>query len=257
MPPTVCCVGIARVGCVGHHIWPAAAGPAAASNSFLIRPNWIKLERFGINSNGVSARSDADRSTMADCSAALLAAAFAVPALPRSSRLRPPTCGAGAAPAKPPPSKKPAKPKTKPRSRRRSTGKARKPAAAARRPATPPASAASSQPCSANMAIGAPIRLRPAARRFALRSPSRRPRKPPRPTGRAIRLHVHFLAAGGQGDQRGLDHHRLSVQAHRSDGRGRFDRLLRSTPSRTAPGSKTPPKKRIWSMPCGTARTRW
>ena len=114
--------------------------------------------------------------------------------------------------------KKPPKPKAAPRA----NPPPRAPAAAAGRGRRRPADA-----CSASMATGAPIRPRPAARKSASRSPSRPPRRPSRRAGRAIPSYMFIsIAAGGQGDQRGFDHHRLSVQAeYRGDRGGRLDHV--------------------------------
>ena len=65
--------------------------------------------------------------------------------------------------------------------------------------------------------------------------------EPPAQSG----LHVCHHPARREGDQRGFDRNRLSVQAgHRGQHRGRNHQIRACTPKVTAPGSRTRPKKR-------------
>ena len=150
-----------------------------------------------------------------------------------------------------PPAKdaKPAAKSERPRRRKKSK----------RLPTPPPRPAARSRRCSASSATGAPIRRPPAARRSASRWPSRvlagdRAAEPAARSG----LHVRLDPAGREGEERDLDRDRLSVQAGlRGERRHRRRRSSRCTPRTTAPGSRTPPKRRAWSTPCARAPTWW
>ena len=175
----------------------------------------------------------------------LLAALFAVAATAQ----QPP------APATPPPAAAPAKPPAKPKPAPKPAPKpCRLPASRGQRAPWPPRAACSPN-CSASMATGAPMRRRRRARRSALRFPSRRLRKPIRRTGRVTppicsfrparptKWPMRFPSSSATPSSRFRGQRAMSAR-----------RRLRCTPSRTAPGSRMPPRKPIWSKPCGRVR---
>ena len=194
----------------------------------------------------------------------LLGAVLAVPA--NAQQPPEPADTVAPAPAKPAPAKKPAKPKTTPakpaeaarEARRSGARETAKPAEAApAKPATPPNIGGVKPTLLGQYGEWGAYTASPGGKKvcFAIAKPTSSQTTPPNRPRNPVYMFISSRPAEKVSNEVSIIIGYPFKPGTEAIGGRRLDLVSRSTPSRTAPGSRTRPKKRRWSTPCAPGQS--